>query len=80
MRTFLNVPLLGINCTYQMSAHHSCVLAHTLMTMCPYSKQVQDIEQYGASVGDDLEWTISNISKVYTVYIDYYRRIDAWSS
>ena len=36
-----------------MSAHHSCVLA--LMTMCPYSKQVQDIQHYGASVGDDLD-------------------------
>ena len=55
MRTFLNVPLLGINCTCQMSAHYSSVLAYTLMTMCPYSKQVQDIELYGASVGDDLD-------------------------
>ena len=36
-----------------MSAHHSCVLAYPLMTMCSYSKQVQDIEYYGASVGDD---------------------------
>ena len=32
-----------------------CLLAFPLMTMCPYSKQVQDIQHYGASVGDDLD-------------------------
>ena len=26
MRTFLNVPILDINCTYQMFAHCSCVI------------------------------------------------------
>ena len=26
MRTFLNVPILDINCTYQMLAHRSCVI------------------------------------------------------
>ena len=52
---FSNVPLLGINRTYKMFAHHSCVLDIPLMTICPYSEQVQYIENYGASVGDDLD-------------------------
>ena len=51
MRTFTNVPILHINCTYQMFLHRSCVK----ITMFPYSEQVQDIEHYGASVGDDLD-------------------------
>ena len=38
-----------------MSAQHICVLEYALMTKCPYSKQVQDIEHYGASVGDDFD-------------------------
>ena len=36
-----------------MSAQHSCVLEYASMTKCPYSKQVQGIEHYGASIGDD---------------------------
>ena len=36
-------------------AHHSCVIPFTKITMFPYSEQVQDIEHYGASVGDDLD-------------------------
>ena len=55
MHTFLNVPILDINCTYQMLAHHSCVIPITKITMFPYSEQVQDIELYGTSVGDDLD-------------------------
>ena len=55
MRTFLNVPILDINCTSQMFAHRSCVIQLTKITMFPYSEQVQDIELYGTSVGDDLE-------------------------
>ena len=55
MRTLLNVPLLGINCTYQMFAHRNCVFPFTNITMFPYCEQVQDIEHYGASVGDDLD-------------------------
>ena len=55
MRTFLNVPILDINCTYQKFAHRSCVILFTKMTMFPYSEQVQDIELYGSSVGDDLD-------------------------
>ena len=55
MRIFLNVPLLGINRTNQMFPYYSCMLAYSLVTMCPYSKHVQDIEQFGASVGDDLD-------------------------
>ena len=54
MCAFLNVPLLDINRTYQMFAHHSCVLPFPLMTMFSYSEQVEDIEQYSASIGDDL--------------------------
>ena len=41
MRTFLNVPLLDINRTYQMFAHHSYVLLYPLMTMYSYSEQVE---------------------------------------
>ena len=55
MRTFLNVPILDINCTSQMFAHRSCVIQFTKITMFPYSEQVQDNELYGTSVGDDLE-------------------------
>ena len=44
MRTFINVPILDINCTYQMFAHHSCVILITKITMFPYSEQVQDME------------------------------------
>ena len=54
MRTFLSVPILDINCTYQMFAHCSCVILFTNITMFPYSEQVQDSELYNTSVGDDL--------------------------
>ena len=54
MRTLLNVPILDINCTSQMFAHRSCVIPFTKITMFPYSEQVQDIELYRTSVGDDL--------------------------
>ena len=49
----LNVSILDINSTYQMFAHRSCVIPFTKITMFPYSEQVQDIEHYGAIVGDD---------------------------
>ena len=55
MRTFLNAPILDINSTYQMFAHRSCVIPFTKITMFPYSEQVEDIELYGKSVGDDLD-------------------------
>ena len=55
MRTFLNVPILDINCTYQMFAHRSCAIPFTKITMFTYSEQVHDIELYGKSVGDDLD-------------------------
>ena len=56
MLTFLNVPILDINCTYQMFAHRSCVILFTKKnTMFPYSEQVQDSELYDTSVGDDLD-------------------------
>ena len=55
MRTFLDVPILDINCTTQMFAHRSFVIPFTKITMLPYSEQVQDIELYGTSVGDDLD-------------------------
>ena len=38
----------------QQVAHRSFVIPFTNITMFPYSEQVQDIEHYGASVGDDL--------------------------
>ena len=53
MRTFLNVPKLDINCTCRMFAHRSFVILFTKITMFPYSEQVQDIQHYGARVGDD---------------------------
>ena len=55
MRNFTNVPILDINCTYEIFAHCSCVIPFTKITMFPFSEQVQDIEHYGASVGDDLD-------------------------
>ena len=55
MCTFTNVPILDINYTYEIFAHRSCVIPFTKITMFPYSEQVQDIELYGASVGDDLD-------------------------
>ena len=55
MLTFLNVPTPEINCTCRMFAPRSCVISFTKITMFPYSEQVQDIEQYGARVGDDLD-------------------------
>ena len=51
MRTFTNVPILDIHCTYEIFAHRDSIK----ITMFPYSEQVQDIEHYGASVGDDLD-------------------------
>ena len=55
MCTFTNVPILDINCTYQIFAHRSSVIPFTKITMFPSPEQVQDIEHYGASVGDDLD-------------------------
>ena len=39
----------------EIFAHRSCVIPFTKITMFPHSEQVQDIEHYGASVGDDLD-------------------------
>ena len=36
-----------------MFAHRSFVIPFTKITMFPYSEQVQDIQHYGARVGDD---------------------------
>ena len=55
MRTFLNVPILDINCTYKMFAPCSYMILFTKITLFPYSEQVQDIELYGTSFGDDLD-------------------------
>ena len=55
MRTFTNVPILDINCNYEIFAHRNCVIPFAKITMFPYSEQVQDIEHCGASVGDDLD-------------------------
>ena len=52
---FQNIPIPDINCTCRMFAHRTCVIPFTKITMFPYSEQVQDIEHYGASVGDDLD-------------------------
>ena len=38
-----------------MFEHRSFVIPLTKITMFPYSEQVQDIQHYGASVGDDLD-------------------------
>ena len=63
MHTFLNVPLLDINRTYQMFSHRICVILFTKITMFTYSEQVQDIELYGTSVTDDLDAKWTNSSK-----------------
>ena len=44
-----------INCTCRMFVHRRCVIPFTKITMFPYSEQVQAIEHYCASVGDDLD-------------------------
>ena len=54
MRTFLNVPILDINCTCRMLARRSFVIPFTKITMFPFSEQVKDIQLYGVSDGDDL--------------------------
>ena len=51
-----------------MFAHRSCVIPFTEITMCPYSEQVQDIELYGTSVGDDLDAKWTNSSKQNVLY------------
>ena len=53
MRTFLNVPILDINRTYQMFAQHCFELPLPLMTKCSYSEEVEDTERYSASIGYD---------------------------
>ena len=55
MRTFLNVPILDINCTCRMLAHRSFVIPFTKITMFPCSEQVQDIKLYSASVVGHLD-------------------------
>ena len=62
MCSSLNVPLIDINCTSQLFAHHSCVILFKKITMFPYSEQVQDIELYATSIqlydasfGDDID-------------------------
>ena len=56
MHTFLNVPLLDINRTYQMFAQP--------ITKCSYSEEVGDTEHYSASIGyvSDATMNYSNIS------------------
>ena len=44
-----------ISTVLQMFVHRSCVILFTKITMFPYSEQVQDIEHYDTSVGDDLD-------------------------
>ena len=41
--------------TVPIKCLHTCVIPFTKITMFPYSEQVQDIELYGTSVGDDLD-------------------------
>ena len=55
MRTFLNVPIIDINCTYKIFAPWCYMILFTKITLFPYSEQVQDIELYGTSIGDDLD-------------------------
>ena len=55
MRTFLIISLLYINRAYKMFTHRSSVIPYTKITMLPYPEQVEDIEHYNASGGDDLD-------------------------
>ena len=52
-----------------MFAYRSCVIPFTKITMFPYSEQVQDIELYGTSVGDDLDAKWTNSSKRNGFYV-----------
>ena len=56
MRTFLNVPLLDTNRSYQMFAHHSCVL--------PFSDQVEDVEHNNASVEGEFDAKINSFKHI----------------
>ena len=49
---------------------HSCVIPFTKITMFPYSEQVQDIELYGASVGDDL--MLNELIQVKMVFMNFW--------
>ena len=67
MLTFLNVPLLDTNRSYQMFAHHSCVLPY-------YVYQVEDVEYNNASIEGEfdakmnsfihIKWFLSNFVKL----------------
>ena len=59
MRTFLNVPILDINCTCRMFAHRSFVVPFKKITMFPFSEQVQDIQHYSAS--EEMIWMINEV-------------------
>ena len=59
MRTFLNVPLLDTNCSYQMFAHHYFL----------YSEQVEDIEHYNASIGGEFDAKMNSF-----MYIKWFLR------
>ena len=62
MHSHLNLLLYGLThiskCSktwYQLYLlNHSCWIPFTKLTMFPYCEQVEDIEHYGASVGDEL--------------------------
>ena len=41
--------------------------------MCPYSKHVQDIEQFGASVGDDLDAKLNQFKHIKLVIINFWK-------
>ena len=44
--------------------------------MCPYSKQVQDIELYGASVGDDLDAKMNYFKHINGLFYVYWLLIE----
>ena len=72
MCTFLNVPLLDTNCSYQTFALHILCLR----TLCSYSVQVEDIEHDNASIRDEFDakmnlfehiiWFLLNFGKLNT--------------
>ena len=60
-----------------MFAHHSCLIPFTKIAMFPYSEQVQDIELYGTSVGDDFDAVMNYLKHIKQLLLIINGRFDA---
>ena len=60
-----------------MFAHRSSVIPFTKITTFPYSEQVQDIELYGTSVGDDFDAVMNYLKHIKQLLLIINGRFDA---